>query len=52
MKQGNQIQIKSYEFAIRVVKLYRYLIDKKKNLYFQSKYYDQEPQSEQMLKRH
>jgi four helix bundle protein len=29
MKQGNLIQIKSYEFAIRIVKLYRYLIDKK-----------------------
>ena len=30
MKQDNLIQIKSYDFAIRIVKLYRYLIDKKK----------------------
>ncbi len=30
MKPDNLIQIKSYDFAIRIVKLYRYLIDKKK----------------------
>ena len=30
MKHDNLIQIKSYDFAVRIVKLYRYLIDKKK----------------------
>ena len=30
MKENNLIQVKTYEFAIRIIKLYRYLIDKKK----------------------
>jgi four helix bundle protein len=30
MKSDNQIQIKSYAFALRIVKLYRYLIEEKK----------------------
>jgi four helix bundle protein len=30
MKEDNQIQIKSYNFALRIVKLYRYLSEKKK----------------------
>lgn len=30
MKTDNQIQIKSYAFALRIVKLYRYLIEEKK----------------------
>ena len=30
LKTDNLIQIKSYDFAIRIVKLYKYLIDKKK----------------------
>jgi four helix bundle protein len=30
MKQENVIQTKSYEFAIKVVKLYRYLVDEKR----------------------
>ena len=30
MKENNLIQVKTYEFALRIIKLYRYLIDKKK----------------------
>jgi len=30
MRSDNQIQIKSYDFAIRIVKLYKYLSEKKK----------------------
>ncbi len=30
MKEGNLIQVKTYLFALRIVKLYRYLADKKK----------------------
>lgn len=30
MKSDNLIQIKTYNFAIRIVKLYKYLIEKKK----------------------
>ena len=30
MKKDNVIQIKSYAFAIRIVKLYKYLSDEKK----------------------
>lgn len=30
MKEDNIIQIKSYAFAIRIVKLYKYLVDNKK----------------------
>lgn len=30
MKEGNIVQIKSYEFALRVVKLYRFLIENHK----------------------
>jgi four helix bundle protein len=30
MKSDNQIQIKSYAFALRIVKLYRYLIEERK----------------------
>jgi len=30
MKQENVIQTKSYEFAIKVMNLYRYLVDEKR----------------------
>jgi four helix bundle protein len=30
MKSDNQIQIKSYSFALRIVKLYRFLVEEKK----------------------
>lgn len=30
MKEGNAIQVKSYAFALRVVRLYRYLCDEKR----------------------
>lgn len=30
MKRENTIQVKSYQFALRVVKLYKYLIESKK----------------------
>lgn len=31
MKEGNIIQIKSYNFSLRIVKLYKYLITEKKD---------------------
>lgn len=34
MKTGNLIQIKSYAFALRIVKLYRYLCDEKNEFIF------------------
>ncbi len=42
MKQDNIILDKSFLFAIRIVKLYKYLSDKKKNTYYQSNFYDVE----------
>jgi len=33
MKPDNLVQEKSYAFAIRIVRLYQYLTDKKKNMY-------------------
>lgn len=30
MMKENQIQIKNYQFALRIIKLYKYLIEKKK----------------------
>lgn len=34
----NVIQLKTFEFAVRIVKLYQYLVEEKKNGYFQNKY--------------
>ena len=33
MKKDNIIQIKSYAFAVRIVKVYQFLSDEKKNKY-------------------
>jgi hypothetical protein len=51
MKQGNVIVEKSYNFAVRVVKLSQYLTQEKKNLFWQNKYYVRELLWEQMLKK-
>ena len=30
MKEGNLIEVKSFEFAVRIVRLYKYLIESKR----------------------
>jgi|GEM_PF-1722404 len=39
MKTENVIQVKSYAFAVRIIRLYQHLTEKKKNLSFLSKFY-------------
>ena len=46
MSESNIIVEKSYKFSVRIVKLYKFLTEKKKNLYYPSRYYDVERQLE------
>ena len=40
MEREDSVQYKSLEFAKRIVKLYKYLSEKKRNLFFRSRYCD------------
>lgn len=51
MKTENVIQEKSYAFAIRIINLYRYLTEKKVNMFCQNNYYGVELLLERMLKK-
>ena len=34
MKEGNVLQQKTYQFSIRIVKAYQYLVEVKKSMFF------------------
>jgi hypothetical protein len=41
-EKDNIIKSKSYKFALRIIKLYRYLCDEKKNMLYLNNYLDAE----------
>jgi hypothetical protein len=36
--KDNLVKVKSYDFALRIIKLYKYLSNEKKDMFYQSKY--------------
>ena len=49
MVKDNVLYEKFYSFAIRVVKAYQYIVNEKRNMFFQSNCWEAEHPSEQML---
>lgn len=51
VKKDNVLQKKSFSFAVRVVKAYKYLVEKNRSVFFQNSFYGVAPPSEPMLKK-
>jgi hypothetical protein len=45
------IKVKSYQFSLRVIKLYKHLTEDKRNTFFQNKYYEAEHLLAQMWRK-
>ncbi len=50
-EKDNIIKNKSYKFALRIIKLYKYLSEEKKSIFFQNNYLEAGLQLGQMWKK-